>query len=322
MRKITKIWLVVAAFFVVVGLILFGVVMMAYNWDFTKLSTIRYETYDYEINEDYKDILIVTNTADILLVPSENEETLLKCFEQKNLNHLVAVKGDRLVIEAKDTRKWYEYIGINFTSPKITLSIPRGEYGALSINGSTGNVEIPKDFKFESIEITESTGAVTNHASASESIKIKTSTGHICLENISAGAIDLSVSTGKVTVSGVTCKGEVTVGVSTGKAYFADIACKSVISSGTTGDVSLNNVVAADKLSIKRSTGDIRFDASDGAEIFVETDTGDVSGTLLSEKVFITETSTGRISVPKSVMGGRCEIVTETGDIAVLIEKS
>jgi len=83
----------------------------------------------------------------------------------------------------------------------------------------------------------------------------------------------------------------------------------------------LKNVNAAEKFSIERSTGDVKFDGCDAAEVFVKTDTGDVTGTLLSEKVFIVETDTGKVDVPKTVNGGRCEITTDTGDINISIKQ-
>ncbi len=291
------------------------------KWDFTELSTGRNETNDYEITEKFKNISIITDTADILLVPYENQKTSVVCHEQKNMKHSVTVQNGELVIEIVDTRKWYEYIGINFDTPKITVYIPQGEYGTLLVKSSTGNVEIPKDFKFENIDISESTGNVTNYASASENIIIKTSTGNIRVENVSAGTLDLSVSTGGIAVSNVTCEGDVTVGVSTGKAYLTDIACKSVISSGNTGNISLNNVVAAEKFSIVRSTGDVKFDRCDATAISVETDTGDVRGSLLTDKIFIIQTDTGNVDVPKTVTGGQCEITTSTGDINISIKQ-
>ena len=49
----------------------------------------------------------------------------------------------------------------------------------------------------------------------------------------------------------------------------------------------------------------------------MKTDTGKVVGSLLSEKVFIAETSTGKVSVPKTTTGGKCEITTSTGDIKI-----
>ena len=79
----------------------------------------------------------------------------------------------------------------------------------------------------------------------------------------------------------------------------------------------MKNVIATEKFSIKRSTGDVKFDSCDAAEIFVETDTGDVNGSLLTNKVFITKTDTGRINVPNSITGGKCEIITNTGDIKI-----
>ena len=317
MRTRTKVWLIIAASFVLVGGIIFGGVMSMLKWDFTKLSTVKYETNNYEITENFNNISIITETSDVVFVPSESQKASVVCHEQKNMKHSVTVQDGTLVIEVVDTRKWYEYIGINFSTPKITVYIPQGEYGKLSIKSSTGDVKIPKEFKFENIDISESTGNVTNYASASENIIIKTSTGNIRVENVSANTLDLSVSTGGITVSNVTCEGDVKIDVSTGKTNLTNIECKNIVSSGNTGAISLKNVIATEKFFIERSTGDVRFEGSDATEISVKTDTGDVTGTLLSEKVFITETSTGRINVPKTTSGGKCEITTSTGDINI-----
>ncbi len=319
MRKRTKIGLIIASSLVLVGCILFGSVMTMLKWDFTKLSTVKYEMNEYEINENYKNISIVTDTADMVFIPSENAKSSVVCHEQNKTKHSVSVQNDTLVIEVVNTKKWYEYIGVDFGAPKITVSIPQGEYGALSVKSCTGDVEIPKEFQFESMDISESTGKVTNYASASGTIKIKTSTGDIRVENVSADTLDLSVSTGEVTVSNVTCAGDVKTRVSTGKTALTDIACKNIISNGNTGDISLKNVIAAEKLSIERSTGDVKFDGCDAAEIVIKTDTGDVKGSLLSEKVFITQTDTGNVDVPKTGAGGRCEIATDTGNIRITI---
>ena len=318
MSKKTIIWLCVATSLVLVGCVIFAGVMTMFKWDFTKLSTVKYETYDYEIDKDYKNISITTKTADILFVPSEDLKTYVVCYDQKNMKHSVTVQNSTLAIEIADTRKWYEYIGINLGAPKITVYIPQGEYGRLLVKSDTGDTEIPKELEFESIDILESTGDVKNYAS-SEDIKISTSTGNIYLENISANSLDLSVSTGKVTVTDVMCEGDIKISVSTGKTSLTDITCKNIISSGNTGNISLKNVIAAEKFSIKRSTGDVKFDACDAAEIFVETDTGDVEGSLLTDKIFIVQTDTGRVDVPKTTDGGRCEIATDTGDVSINI---
>lgn len=322
MGKKTKIWLITAACLVMIGCIVFAGAMTMLKWDFTKLSTVRYETNEHEITESFKSISIVTDTADIVFAPSEGERSTVLCYEQEKIKHSVTVNDGALVIGVTDTRKWYEYIGFDLGTPKITVYIPAGEYGALSVKSGTGDVEIPDAFTFESIDISESTGAVTSSASASEGIKIKTNTGSIRVENVSANTLELSVSTGRVTASGVTCQDDVTVNVSTGDTLLTDVSCRAVISSGSTGDISLKNVVAGERFSIERSTGRVRLEGCDAAEIFIETDTGDVTGTLLSDKMFITETDTGRINVPKTITGGRCEITTDTGDIEIGISSA
>ena len=62
------------------------------------------------------------------------------------------------------------------------------------------------------------------------------------------------------------------------------------------------------------------LDGCDAAEIFIETDTGDITGTLLTEKVFDAHSDTGRVAVPKTGSGGSCKLNTDTGDIKVTVK--
>ena len=279
MKKSTKIWLITATSLVALGCIMFSVAMTKIHWDFTKLSTVKYETNTYEVTDDFNSISMLTDTADILFVQSDDKICKVVCYEMSDMKHTTTVQNDTLTINVTDEREWYDHIGITLGSPKITVYLPKTEYDSLAIKEDTGDIEVPKDFKF--------------------------------------GSIDISTSTGDITITGVTCEDDIVINVSTGKANLTDIKCKSFISDGSTGDISLKNVIATEKFSIERSTGDVKFDGCDATEIWVETDTGDVTGKLLSEKIFITQTSTGDVHVPKSTNGGKCEITTSTGDIHI-----
>ena len=68
----------------------------------------------------FENIKIITDTADIDFVLSENLNTLIICEEHKNIKHSVNVKENTLLVEVNDNRKWYEYIGIFVKIPKIT----------------------------------------------------------------------------------------------------------------------------------------------------------------------------------------------------------
>ena len=298
-------------------LIIFCMMMLT----MTACSSMNYETNIHEVNEKFNNISIKTDTADIAFVPSADGMCKVVCYEEAKKRHSVEVQNGTLTIKVND-KKWYNYIGVNIDSPKITVYLPESEYSSLVIEESTGDIEISKDFEFKSIDISLSTGDVKCHASSSETIKIVASTGDIYAESISASSLELTVSTGRVTVSDMTCDGNITISVSTGKTYLTDIVCKNLTSTGRTGDISLKNVISTEKISIERSTGAVTLEGSDATELFITTDTGDVKGSLLTDKVFITKTDTGCIDVPNSITGGRCEITTDTGDIKILISNN
>lgn len=317
--KKTKIWLMVATLFIIVGVIIFVGGISMIKWDFKKLATDKTETNNYILNEEFKNITVITDTADISFTYSVTDSALVNCVEHKNIKHSVSVEDNTLVIKVNDTRKWYEHIGIFFGKPSITVFIPSGEYGKLSITSSTGDVSIPENFRFESIDILESTGRVKNSASAIKDIKIRTSTGNIMLDKLSTQNLDLSVSTGKVELCDVNCEDEIKIKVSTGKSELTRVNCKKLKTNGSTGDISLNNTVAEESFYIERSTGDVNFNSCDAKKIYIKTDTGDVKGNINSNKIFNVKTDTGKISVPKSQAGGECEIITDTGNIKITV---
>lgn len=242
MSRKTKVWLVIAASLVIAGCVIFSNVMMQLGWDFTKLSTTQYETNEYQISDFFENMSIVTSTADIEFIPSDNQKSVVVCYEDEKEKHTVTVKDNTLLIEQAEDKRWYEYVGVNFNSPEILVYIPQREYDTLSIKNSTG----------------------------------------------------------KITLN--------------------DLRCKNLTLNGSTGNVLLNNVISSEKISVKISTGNVNLQNCDATEIFIQTDTGNVKGNLLSEKVFMAQTDTGRISVPKTQSGGKCEITTDTGNIKITVE--
>lgn len=321
MRKSIKICLIVAVSLVVVGSLVFVGALAALRSDFNKLNTRKYETNTYEISEDFNKISIDVTTSEVMLAPSENDKCIVKCFEEDKLKHSVKVEDGTLRIKTIDTRKWYDHIGISFRTQKVTVYLPKNEYESLLIETDTDNVEVPKDFSFENIKISGDTSDIFCYASASGVAEISTSTGNIKMDSISADRINLSSSTGNISLDSAVSKGEIKIKTDTGLILLADVNCKNLITKSDTGDISMKNITADESISAESDTGDVRFKNSDAASISVKTDTGNVTGTLASEKIFITQTSTGDVSVPKTTTGEKCEITTDTGDIDIDIDK-
>ena len=322
MDNVFKILLTVGAVLIVVGLILFTVVMSLNRWDFRKLGTMTLVTNEHAVTENFSDILVETDTADIRFVRSDSRECKVVCYEPDKAGHRVSVEDGCLTVRLVDERAWYDHIGIHIGTPKLTVFLPESAYGQLRVLGSTGDTELPKDLSFEHIDITASTGDVKCFASAAEQLKIRLSTGDVRLEDLSAGSLDVTVSTGHITASQIRCNGDTSIQVTTGKAFLRDMTCNALTSTGNTGDLVLENVTAAQSFSIIRSTGDVTFKGCDAGELSVKTDTGDISGSLRSDKLFIAQTGTGHIHVPKTVTGGRCEMTTSTGDIEITVAPS
>ena len=320
MCKKRKICLIVAGALCVAGMLIFAAAMTALGWNFKRLDTVEYERNSHEITDAFHDICIESDTADIVFLPAEDGVCRVECYEMTKAKHAVTVKDGALTVTIADERAWYDYIGFSFDSPKITVYLPESAYGTLSIDGRTGDIEIPNDFLFTNIDIEVSTGDVTCYASAIGDICIKASTGDICTEGISANSLQLSASTGDITVRALTCAQEVIIKVSTGDVCVRALRCEKLFTQGSTGDLELADVIATQTIFAERSTGDVTLDACDAADIFITIDTGDVSGTLLTGKMFFVSTDTGDIDIPSSVSGGRCEISTDTGDITLRIE--
>lgn len=322
MRRKTQVWLLIGTFLTVLGLVLFLVGVDQNTWDDAKRSTAEYETNIYEFDERFKDISVQADTADILFFPSENEMCKIICHKQKKVKHNAFVQNETLSVVVSDTRKWYEKITfLSLDSSYIEIYLPKTKYEKLAAECSTGDVELPKEFEFQNIEISASTGNILCFASAENTVQLSVSTGTVYADGIRAGMVSLSATTGDVLLKNLVCDGEMQINVSTGRVDLEIVRCGTLVSEGSTGDISFAYTTVDEKLSVVRSTGDVRFENADAAEIFIETSTGDVEGSLLSEKVFFTESDTGTINVPKTMAGGKCEIKTDTGNIEIEIAK-
>lgn len=320
MRKSTKIWLMAAASSILLGGVVFTASACSIGWDFSKFSTVTHTTSTHEIEESFENISIDLTTTDVKLLPADNGVCKVVCYEDEKQRHSVSVENGTLTVKQTDERKWYEHITVfGSKSPEISVYLPQTEYASLSIKISTGDVEIPKNFTFDSITHSGSTGEFDCYASVKNSLTVKVSTGDVQLKNLSAGAVDITTTTGDIEVISVHATNDFKTTVSTGETELTDVTCKNFTSNGDTGDLEMKDVIAAEKMTIKRDTGEVELTACDAAEIFIQTDTGDVTGSLRTAKTFYADSDTGRVRVPYPSSGGKCEIQSDTGDILISV---
>lgn len=258
MRKRTKFWIIIATFLIVVGGMLFMGVMQKLNWDFKKLSTIKYETNEYEIQEAYDNISILTNTSDVEILMSQDNSTKIICCEQEKVKHAVTVKNNTLEINVEDARKWYEHIGIAFGGSKITIYLPQRQYEKISIKDSTGNVLV-ESISVNSIYVEVSTGNVSFVDIACKEISSKGSTGNVFLKKaIAKEKISIERSTGDVKFEESDAR-DIFVKTDTGNVKGMLLSDKVYIVETKTGSIDVPKTTSGGVCEITTSTGDIKI---------------------------------------------------------------
>lgn len=317
MKKSTKMSLRIALLLCLAGLAIWLVSFIAVGFDITKISTVTYETKTYEVNEDFSDITIKIKTADLRFVQWEKEYSKIVCHEEARMKHTAAVQDGTLMITVKDTRKWYDNIGISFDDAELTVYLPKKQYEALEIKSDIGDVEMPESFAFETATLETDTGDVDWQASVAGKLTIETDTGAVNVDTDIFEKLEVKTSTGDVSVDSVKNAFLVSVETHTGEIRLNNIECRIFSAKTDTGEIRIKDTVAGLNGTILSQTGDVTLEDSDAVEsLYIKTDTGDVTGTLLTGKLFQTETDTGNVDVP-ATNGYPCAIITDTGDINI-----
>lgn len=320
MKTSKKIALIVASALVVCGLIIFFVAAAAVNFDLAKLNSAEYLTNTYTVDEQFTGIYIDTDEFDISFAPSEDGSCRVECRESDKVYNIVTVKDGTLFVERHDERRLPDYFGFFMGDMSITVYLPEREYGNVELETSVGELNIPEGFTFERLMIETDTGDITLNANVTDALSVKTDTGFMELTDIEANSMNLESGTGDISLNSANVSDMIGLSTDTGSVSFVDVKCQSLTAESSTGDISFDNVIVSGDCRIESNTGSIELLGFDAEEIFIQTDTGDVFGSLLSDKVFIAESDTGDVSVPKTTTGGRCEIISDTGNIDIEIQ--
>lgn len=299
MKYNPKKWLVAAIVLIMVGGAVFTLAMARVGFDLTKLNGTLFVTESYPIEEAFESISLQTETATVRFVPVADSSCRVECFDRMDAMPYVAVQDGTLTIDRVRNRVWQNYLGFSFQSPKITVYLPEGVYKTLTVDMTTGDIEIPACYSFKTLCVTGTTCDVLSHASVSQSMELQVTTGSLQVYSCSADTVSLRATTGAVRLSSVHC-GELNVETSTGR-------------------IRLEDVTARKSIRLENTTGGVVLDACDAPYIQIKTTTGQVKGSLLSAKDFHANSSTGKIHIPKSNGSDLCHITTATGNISVSI---
>ena len=290
---------------------------------------------------DFTSISVDAITADVEFLYAEDGICRVEANDRRGIVYTAEVKDGVLNLRAEDTREWYDHIGIMESGHAwLRVYLPAKSYESLTVDVTTGDVTVGRDFSFSgNVTLSVTTGDVTLSASAQGDARLKATTGDILVEGtyqvltVTAGTGDvtvrgseidsLSVTTGSgdVTLEELTAAGVIRVKTTTGEQSLRRVICEELDLDVNTGDVTLTDTVASGSIRAETTTGDVTLTRSDASTLYLKTTSGAVTGSLLTPKIFYTDTTSGTVDVPKYTEGGICEIKTTSGDIRITVQE-
>ncbi len=320
MKNWVKTLLMVAGILTIAGLGIFITVWAVNDFEIDKINTYEYTTNTYQIEEEFTDVAIDVEISNISLIKAEEDQVKIVCNESKRTKYNISVANNTLMIETKNSYKWSSFFNFGaWKKEKLELYLPENLYNKLEVKNDMGNVVVNKEIKFKEIKVESSTGNLELYASINK-IVVEMDTGNIKINDVNASTIDLKTSTGIHTLTNVTASSNIYLKTDTGPINLTGVRAVNLRINVETGRVKLNDVIASGRLDVTTSTGSVTLTDCDAGEIYIKTSTGTVNGTLLSPKTFYATSEFGRINVPKTTTGGRCEIETSTGSIKIEIK--
>ena len=276
--KSSKNWIIAGIVLIAAGVLLCGGTFAYLGFDMSRLSTADLVTNTYEVDEDFKDIKITADAEDVILISSDEGNCRVECTEPAKSPHDVKVENGILTVASPRLNLTFWDMAFIPHKMETRIYLTESEYERLFIESDKGRIDIPEDFTFEDIDIDSDIGGIT------------------CMASV---------------------KGDIRINTDVGKVYLKDLTCTNLSVKGDTGKIELDGVVASGRFDIETDVGAISFKGCDANEIHAGTATGNIEGTLLTDKTFITRNHTGKVEVPDSRGGGRCELSTDTGNIRI-----
>ena len=225
----------------------------------------------------------------------------------------------------------------NSTSGNTDLSELEAEY--LSAYSSSGDISIRSIQVAQDTYLENVSGFTRAEHLTASALTTASSSGDTVLEHVTSGYLNMRSVSGEMHIYSCTFSSSSYFETSSGGVEIANSACgdqtlHSVSGSvtlqsvqtiamelrTTSGDVQLWDVLCEGNAHVETVSGEIAFSRLDAANLDFVTSSGNVSGDLLSPKIFITETSSGIVEVPHSDQNaGTCNIRTVSGDIHIVL---
>ena len=257
-------------------------------------------TKNYPVSGSFSSVSVTEYYADVQLRASRDGSVSVTTRDTQDVTHTVQVVNGTLTISRPEPNLGQRIFHDDDDDPTVIVYLPAGDYGSLTVNTTSGDVESSGQLNFATANLTTTSGDIEIAGSVTQSLVCNSTSGDVEVNSPAAGAVQISTNTGDAELTGV--------------------SAQSLSIHTNTGDADLERTVAAGAIEISTTTGDIELERSDSASLTLSTTSGDVEGSLLTGKTFSASSTSGRVSVPASTPGaGACNVSTTSGSIRLTV---
>ena len=324
MKTSKKVAIIVSVVAIIIGLFLCGGAAIATDFKFSNISTENYVTNTYTVEDKFMRVTVEAEEYDVRLHVSEDDQCKVECAETESVSCSVEVDNDTLSVRISNNRKWYEYIGFgfNWAKTKLDIYLPQEKYASLFIRSRSGNISVPEGLTFAESDVYSASGEIGFFAVVENDLCVRTESGDISVSGINPQNLTVQAVSGDVAIHAVNLEADLSVKTVSGSIGVSGMACQNVEAVSTSGDIEFSDLIAEEKIRTSSVSGDVELWQCDAGSLDIKTTSGDVSGSLLTQKIFVTDTTSGDVDVPRSTSGGICQVNTTSGNIEFIMAES
>ena len=310
MKKGTKIALIAAAVLIVLGVVLSGIAWASSGFSLAALST----TSDHLVSmpkqaydpADLEKIVLDCGWDDVELHVSDDAYIWVQYSKWTDWIYLETVRDGVLELQkvSVETPKswWQDLFQVDFTGgdderKTLHLWLPEAGFaGDLEVTTDSGDVEIDRGIRLEG------------------RLDCRMAAGSLEAEDLTAGRVQVDTDMGDISGSGWTIQEDAALTTNAGEIALKESAIGGTLRCGTDlGDVELRRTTAA-SADVETGAGEVSLELLEAPDIAVETDMGDVEGTIAGREgdyTILVSTDLGESSL-KDRQGETDKILTVT----------
>lgn len=207
----------------------------AWRHDYTPLTV-----NTYPVSGNFTDISVTDYYADVQFRVSRDGSVSVVTRDAADVTHTVRVEGNTLTVTRPEPSVGQRLFHHDDDDPEVTIYLPAGNYGALTVSNTSGDIESAAQLGFASANLTTVSGDIDLNGPVSGKIVCNTTSGDVELERSDAASLTISTTSGEVEGSLLTSKNfAVSSSIGRVSAPTADPAGAPCTVTTTSGDIRL-----------------------------------------------------------------------------------